>query len=106
MSKNMQLTVTARPYYDNDLEGTYPKLTRHLRRQDSNLVEQNSSLYELAGKLDQLLYRFDGTPLREVFLSHGDKLRNLHKIIQESLPTGISPRQTNICTASRIYLMK
>jgi hypothetical protein len=85
MSKNMQLTVIVRPYYEQDLEGTYPKLVRCLRHQDSSPANQNPSLYELAGQLDQLLYRFDGTPLREVLLRHADKLRNLYNAIQENI---------------------
>ncbi len=85
MSKNMQLTVTVRSYYEKDLEGTYPKLARYLRHLDSSLVNRNPSLYELVGQLDQLLYRFDGTPVREVLLRHGDKLRNVYKIIQENI---------------------
>ncbi|MFH2059404.1 MAG: hypothetical protein ABIJ59_10955 [Pseudomonadota bacterium] len=87
MSKRMQLTVTVRPYYNKDLKGDYPKLARYLKRHDPDLVNKNPSLYELAGQLDQLLYRFDGTPLREVFLSHGDKLRVLYKNIQENIAT-------------------
>lgn len=85
MSKNMQLTVTVRPYYEKDLEGTYPKLARYLKHLDSNLVNRNPSLYELVGQLDQLLYRFDGTLLREVLLRHGDKLRDVYKTIQENI---------------------
>ena len=85
MSKNMQLTVTVRPYYEKDLESTYPKLARNLRNLDPGLENRNPSLYELAGQLDQLLYRFDGTRFREILLRHGDKLRNMHKIIQENI---------------------
>jgi len=85
MSKYMQLTVTVRPYYPRDLEGTYPKLERHLRRLDAELVKRDPSLYELAGQLDQLLFRSEGTELREVLLRHSEKLRNLHKSIQANL---------------------
>lgn len=85
MSKNMQLTVIVRPYYEKDLEGVYPKLARYLRHLDSSLTSRNPSLYELAGQLDQLLYQFDGTPLREVLFRHGDKLRNLYEFIQENI---------------------
>jgi hypothetical protein len=82
MSKYMQLTVTVRPYYPRDMEGTYPKLERHLRRLDADLVKRDPSLYELAGQLDQLLFRSEGTQLREVLLRHSEKLRDLHKSIQ------------------------
>jgi hypothetical protein len=85
MSKHMQLTVTVRPYYERDLEGTYPKLARHLERLDSSLENRNPSLYELAGQLDQLLFRLEGTQLREVLLRHREKLRNLYKVIQENI---------------------
>ena len=85
MSKYMQLTVTVRPYYSGDLEGTYPKLERHLSRLDSDLVKRNPSLYELVGQLDQLLYRFEGTPLKEVLLRHREKLLNLNQKIKENI---------------------
>ena len=81
----MQLTVTVRPYYKKDLEGTYPKLARNLGFLDSNLANRNPSLYELVGQLDQLLYRLDGTQLREALLRHSEKLRNQYKIIQENI---------------------
>jgi hypothetical protein len=37
------------------------------------------------GKLDKLLYTFDGTPLRDVLLRHRENLRNLHKIIEKNI---------------------
>lgn len=85
MSKYMQLTVGVRPYYEKDLEETYPKLARYLRHQDATLVKKNPSLYELAGQLDLLLYRFDGSPLREVILKHAEGLRQAHKQVQENI---------------------
>jgi hypothetical protein len=85
MSKYMRLTVTVLPYYQKDLEGTYPNLARHLRTLDSDLVAQNPSLYAIVGKLDKLLYTFDGTPLRDVLLRHRENLRNLHKSIEENI---------------------
>ena len=85
MSKYMHLTVTVSPYYQNELEGTYPKLARRLRTLNSDLVERNPSLYAIAGQLDKLLYIFDGTPLREVLLRHRDNLKNLHKSIEENI---------------------
>ena len=85
MSKHMQLKVIVTPYYETDLEGSYPKLGRYLRHQDAGLVGRDPSLYELAGLLDQLLYRFDGTKLREILLLHKDKLREAHKNIQENI---------------------
>ena len=85
MSKCMHLTVTVVPYYQKDLEGTYPKLSRYLRTLDSDLVERNPSLYAIAGQLDKLLYRFDGTPLREVLLRHRENIRGLYKSIEENI---------------------
>jgi hypothetical protein len=85
MSKYMHLTVTVVPYYEKDLDGTYPNLARRLRTLARDLVERNPSLYEIAGQLDQLLYTFDGTPLREVLLRHRESLRNLHKSIEENI---------------------
>jgi len=85
MSKYMQLTVTVRPYYQKDLEGIYPKLARNLGYLDSSLANRNPSLYELAGQLEQLLYRHDGTQLREALLRHSEKLRSLHNNIQDNI---------------------
>jgi hypothetical protein len=81
MSKHMQLTVAVRPHYPSDLEGTYPKLARHFGRLDPELVKGGPSLYEITGQLDRILYRFEGTPLREVLLRHREKLQQLHKHI-------------------------
>lgn len=85
MSKHMQLTVTVRPHYQTDLEGTYPKLARHLEHLDPELVKGNPSLYELAGQLVHLLYRFEGTRLREMLLRRRDALLNTHKTIQKDI---------------------
>ena len=85
MSKYMQLTVTVRPYYPRDLEGAYPKLERHLSHLDPDLAKRNPSLHELVGQLDHLLYRFEGTPIREVLLRHREKLLDLSKKITENM---------------------
>ena len=82
MSKHMQLTVTVRPYYQKDLEGTYPGIERHLRHLDPDLAKRNPSLYDLAGQFDQVLLRFEGTPLSKVFSRHREKLRDLHARIK------------------------
>jgi hypothetical protein len=60
-------------------------LARRLKALDPDLVERNPSLYELAGQLDKLLYKFDGTPVRDVLLLHRENLRNLHKSIEENI---------------------
>lgn len=85
MSKHMQLKVSVSPYYEKDLEGTYPGLVRHLRHLDAGLSDRNPSLFELAEKLDSLLYQFDGTKVREVLLKHKDPLKKLVKDIQENI---------------------
>ena len=85
MSKYMQLKVTVNPYYQNTLADNYPNLAHRLKALDLDLVERNPSLYELAGQLDKLLYKFDGTPVREVLLRHRENLRGLHKNIEENI---------------------
>jgi len=85
MSRYMQLTVRVRSYYEKDLENTYPKLARHLRRIDPNWANQNPSLYDVAARLDILLYRSEGTPFRELFLQYRETLLKLHTSIQESM---------------------
>ncbi len=81
----MQLTVTVNPYYQKNLEDTYPNLARWLKGLDRGLVNQNPSVYAIAGQLNKLLYAFDGTPVREVLLQHKENLRDLHKSIEENL---------------------
>lgn len=85
MSKYMHLTVTVASYYPGDFAETYPNLARQLRTLDPDLVAQNPSIYAIAGKLDKLLYTFDGTPLREVLLRHREHLRDLHKRIEGNI---------------------
>ncbi len=81
----MHLTVTVRPSYQRDLEETYPKLARHLSRLEPELVKQNPSIYELVGRLDQLLYRFEGTPIRDVFLRHRENLQNFYRKVEQNI---------------------
>jgi hypothetical protein len=85
MSTYMQLTVTVTPYYQEDFAKDFPKLARHLGYLEAALVQSNPSLYALAGKLDKLLYAFDGTEVREVLLRRREELRSLHKSIEENL---------------------
>ncbi|MFO7666815.1 MAG: hypothetical protein R6V76_09370 [Desulfobacterales bacterium] len=85
MSKYMQLRVTVSPYYQKDLQETYPKLARNLGYLDPSLPTRDPSLYELVGQLDRLLYRHDGTKLREALLRHAEKLRNYYKNIQDNI---------------------
>ena len=85
MSKNMQLTVTVRPYYKKDFEKAYPRMARSMGHLDPALTERSPSLYELAGQWDQLLYRFDGTPLGQVLLKHKKEINTLYQKIQENI---------------------
>jgi len=81
----MHIAVTVTPYYQEEFDQTFPKLARHLGYLDAPLVRSNPSLYALAGKLDKLLYAFDGTELREVLLRHREGLLSLHKNIEEKI---------------------
>lgn len=85
MSKYMQLTVKVRPYYEKDLEKTYPKLARNLRRIDPNWANQNPSLFDIAERLDILLFRSEGTPFRDLLLGYRERLLKLHGAVQESM---------------------
>jgi hypothetical protein len=81
----MQITVTINPFYKKDIAETYPKLARALGYLDKDLVTHDPSPYELVGKLDKLLYHFDGTRLRDVLIRYEDRLRSLYKAIQKDL---------------------
>lgn len=85
MSKYMQLTVSVRSHYQMDLEETYPRLARHLGYLNADLVKENPSLFELAGQIDHLLHRFEGTRLRQALLRRRDVLLKTHNSIQEYL---------------------
>jgi hypothetical protein len=85
MSQYMQLTVTVSPFYHQELADAYPKLARHLGYLDRELVKQNPSLYQLAGRLDELLLKYDGTPLREVLLRRRDSIRQIYKNIEKDI---------------------
>jgi hypothetical protein len=85
MSQHMQITVTIRPFYKKSFEKTYPRLARLLSFQDPDLVDNNPSLYELAGKIDMLLYQYDGTPLRQVLLDHKHQLTKTFHAIEEHI---------------------
>jgi len=81
----MQISVTIRPYYENDFEGTYPKIGKALRYVDSDFINQNPSLYELTGQIDKLLYRIDGTSIRDTLIQHKDNLKRIYSNIQEHI---------------------
>lgn len=85
MSKKMQLTVKVTPVYSSDLEGDYPNLARAMGMLDPKLVDASPSLYELAGQVDMLLYRYEGTDLSQVLSRHKETLKNLYTKIQDQI---------------------
>lgn len=82
MSKHMQLTIIIKPFYEKNFETTYPKLVNCLGLPGVDLAKEEHSLYELAGQVDQLLYKCDGTKLREVLLPYKDKMKKIYNAIQ------------------------
>lgn len=85
MSRCMQLTVIVKPFYQPDFQAAFPNLARQLSYLNPALAAGNPSLYELAGRLDHLLYEFDGTPVREVLLPYRAKILALHKEIEDHI---------------------
>ena len=83
MSKHMQLTVRVRPYYQGGLKAVYPKIARHIGKVDKSLIEEDHSLYDLVGKLDQLLYALDGdAAFKKILLKHKGTLSDCYRQIQ------------------------
>jgi hypothetical protein len=83
MSKYMQLTVLVRSYHKKGLEADYPKIAKGLSYLDKKWVEEGLSLFDIAEKLDRLLYDLEGNPpFREILLKHKDKLRKLYKEVE------------------------
>ena len=85
MSQHMQIAVTIRPFYKKSFEKTYPRLARHLAYQDSALVQNIPSLYDLAGQIDMLLYQYDGTLLGQVLRDHKKQLKQTFHAIEENI---------------------
>ncbi|HID30261.1 MAG TPA: hypothetical protein EYP19_09680 [Desulfobacterales bacterium] len=87
MSKYMQLTVRIQSYYNKDgLKKAYPRLAHRLSYLDEPWVEGSPSLFEIIGKLDQLLYRLEGDPpFRELLLKHRPALHRLYEGIEERI---------------------
>ncbi len=85
MSRTMQLTVVIKPFYQPDFQSAFPRLARHLGYLQPELVARNPTLYELATRLDHLLYEFDSTPLRDVLLPHRAQIRAVQKEIEQHI---------------------
>ena len=83
MSKYMQLCVDVRPYYKTGFKAVYPKLAANLSHSKALDANEDPSLYDLVGRLDQLLYALDGNPAcKDVVNKHKDRLKNLHAQIE------------------------
>jgi hypothetical protein len=86
MSKHMQLTVRVRSYYKEGMKGHYPKIAQGLSHIHEQWIEEGPSLFDIAGKLDKLLYEAEGNPpFKKILLKHKDELRKLHKEVEESI---------------------
>ena len=86
MSKYMQLTVRIRPYYPKGLEKAYPRIAERLAYLHEKWLEEEPSLFEIAGRLDTLLYQLEGDPpFREILLHHRPKLHKLYEDIQAQI---------------------
>ncbi|MBW1675097.1 MAG: hypothetical protein JRJ79_00490 [Deltaproteobacteria bacterium] len=86
MSKYMQLTIRIRPYYKKSFKKAYPRLAHRLSYLDEAWVEEDPSLFEIIGKLDQLLYQLEGDPpFRELLLQHRSALHRLYEDIEERI---------------------
>ena len=82
----MQLTIRIRPYYKKNFKKAYPRLAHRLSYLDEAWVEGNPSLFEIIGKLDQLLYQLEGDPpFRELLLQHRSALHRLYEDIEERI---------------------
>ena len=76
----MQLTVHVRSYHKKGLGEDYPKFAKALRFLNEKWTGQDLSLFDIAGRVDRLLYDLEGNPpVREILLKHKDNLRKLHK---------------------------
>ena len=86
MSKIMQLTVRVRPYYKKSLTADFPAIGRNLSYLKQAWIDEGPSLFDIVGRLDQLLYDLEGNPpFREILLKHQDKLRKLHNEVEENI---------------------
>ena len=81
----MQITVMIKPFYDRNFETAFPRLAGALSTLDPGTVQPEPSLYQLAGQIDQLLYRLDGTRLREVLFPHKNELKKICAGVEEEI---------------------
>lgn len=86
MSKYMQLTIDVRQDYKNRIESIYPKLAGHLNRIDETLVGEETSIFDLVGRLDKLLYAAEGDhPFRDVLLKYKGSLKALYAEVESNI---------------------
>jgi hypothetical protein len=79
----MQLTVQVRSYHKKGLEADYPKIAKSLSFLNEKWTGEGLSLFDIAGRLDKLLYDLEGNPFfRKILLKHKDNLRKLHKEVE------------------------
>ena len=86
MSKYMQMTVQICSYHKKGLEADYPKFAKALSFLDEKWAGQDLSLFDIAGRVDRLLYDAEGNrPFREILLKHKDNLRKLYKTVESHI---------------------
>jgi hypothetical protein len=86
MSKHMQLTVRIHPYYRKGLAGVYPEIARRLGYLDEEWVAEGPSLFQIAGRLDKLLYELEADPpFREILLKYKAKLHKCYEDIEAQI---------------------
>ena len=82
----MQLTTQIRPYYKKTLEQVHPRIAKRLRLLVPDWAEQDPSLFEISGRLDQLIYRSDADPsFQGILREQKAKLQGLYEKIEEEI---------------------
>lgn len=86
MSKYMQLRVHIDPFYSKGFKETYPRIAQGLQFLDEDWVGKDRSLFDIVGKLDQLLYQLEAVPpVRQILLKYKSKLHRLYEEIEEQI---------------------
>jgi hypothetical protein len=76
----MQLAVHVRSYHKKGLEADYPRIAKALSFLDEKWTREDLSLFDIAGRVDRLLYDAEGNlSFKEILLKHKDRLRRLYK---------------------------